>query len=411
MKLKIIIGLLFLLLLVTACTPEQEARARELIGQHRCATFNGYLCSAPDDCALPYLDTIESYCCPIKCNTCNQSCDDGNPCTNDVCGKDTGYKCENKNISICIGCKYRMDENICSGRNDTIICKGGKLISCADGNKCTADSCTGPTNAVVEVIGKEEAQCEHNELKPCPNNGICEMEEFKGDLHTYCPSSAISGGAGIAAVEEVARPVSSVESSDCPTTCNDDNSNTEDWYDFDAQICKHKQCETAIPSSPTIQVCGDGSCNNNENTANCPDDCKLTSPEPNIISITDNLGNTNTNSWATTGTGDWPSNMKTDTSGNYCDNCIVKIGDKITFSIKVKKSDESLIEYSCYINGLFFKVWNSTSDSESCDWIVSTTDYGINQVVHLKIKNNNGLDYLGLGHGDDYTYAIYKVIE
>lgn len=90
----IVMLLALLLIIIAGCTPEQEAKARELIGQHRCAAFNGYICSAPDDCALPYLDTIESYCCPIKCGTCNQSCDDGNERTEDYCSTETNYECQ-----------------------------------------------------------------------------------------------------------------------------------------------------------------------------------------------------------------------------------------------------------------------------------------------------------------------------
>ena len=168
-KIYLSVSLLFLaLFLIVGCTPEQEQKVREIIGQHRCQTFNGYICSAPDDCALSYLDTIESYCCPIKCMTCNQSCDDSIETTKDYCSKETDYEC----------------------RHNKICPK-----TCDDSNSCTNDYCSEST----------EYECMHEELKPCPNDGICEEEEFRGDLHTYCPNSV---------VEILARAV--ISSNDCP---------------------------------------------------------------------------------------------------------------------------------------------------------------------------------------------------
>lgn len=213
----VILFFLALFLVITAgCTPEQEQKVRELIGEHRCQAFNGYICSAPDDCALPYLDTIESYCCPIKCMTCNQSCDDSIETTEDYCSKETGYEC----------------------RHNKICPK-----TCDDDNSCTDDYCSEST----------EYECVHEELKPCPNDGICEKKEFRGNIHTYCPNSE--------AVLESARAV--ISSNDCPENCNDayddgngrqyeNNPNTEDWYDFETQECKHKTCEVSIETTNTL---------------------------------------------------------------------------------------------------------------------------------------------------------------
>ena len=164
MRAYIIIILGLLLLTVIGCTPEQQAQAREMIKENRCAAFNGYVCSAPDDCAVPYLEVIESYCCPIKCGTCNESCDDENQCTRDYCSKATNYTCK------------------------------------------------------------------HEELSVCPNNGICEKGEYNG-IFTSC--------GGVIGIDDGAE-----ESEDCPKTCDDINDNTEDWYNFEAQECKHKECST-----------------------------------------------------------------------------------------------------------------------------------------------------------------------
>lgn len=94
MNKAILLVTLFILIFIAGCTSEQEAQARQMIKENRCAAYNGYLCSGPGDCALPYLDTIDSYCCPIPCQTCNQTCDDGAERTEDYCSKATNYECQ-----------------------------------------------------------------------------------------------------------------------------------------------------------------------------------------------------------------------------------------------------------------------------------------------------------------------------
>ena len=204
MKIYITILLGILLLAVIGCTPEQELKVRELIGQHRCATFNGYLCSAPDDCNLPYLDTIESYCCSIPCQTCNQSCDDGIETTEDFCSKVTNYTCQHKKI-----CPK----------------------SCDDEDSCTEDYCSENT----------EYECKHKTLKPCPNNGICEQGEYLG-LETSCEGTSTV-------------IVQSFKSEDCPKTCNDGDANTADNYDFDKQKCINEICDSENESISDIDTC------------------------------------------------------------------------------------------------------------------------------------------------------------
>lgn len=82
-----------MVLLIVGCSQE--------IQKQNCQSYNGYLCSGPDDCALPYLGTIESYCCPMKCQTCNKTCDDNNLSTKDLCSESTKFKCIHKAIPTC----------------------------------------------------------------------------------------------------------------------------------------------------------------------------------------------------------------------------------------------------------------------------------------------------------------------
>ncbi len=169
-----------LLVLISGCNLQQEQTVKDIIEEHRgeiesgvqesvkkanCQAFSGFVCSASDDCAVPYLNTTESYCCPIPCQTCNIICDDGNDCTKDYCSKGTGY-----------GCK-------------------------------------------------------HDTIKPCANNGVCEEEEFPCN-HQYCSQQNVASVCGS----------SNTNSEDCPLTCSDGNSTTEDWYNFETQTCKHQTC-------------------------------------------------------------------------------------------------------------------------------------------------------------------------
>ena len=66
---------------------------------------------------------------------------------------------------------------------------------------------------------------------------------------TSCPTSGyMSGGEGIRAGDLI-------ESNDCPESCDDGNFNTADSYDFEAQGCKHKECESSVVSPQEDVIC------------------------------------------------------------------------------------------------------------------------------------------------------------
>jgi len=133
-----------------------------------CRDIEGYLCSREGQCALTWLKSTESYCCPIKCGSCSQevlaNCSSDNQCIKEECNQQTNFKCEFKNIT------------------------------------------------------------------PCVDNGICEEGEYMGEV-TSCSGSS---GASIA---------DNFESSDCPKTCEDNNLDTADVYNYTSQKCEHYSCE------------------------------------------------------------------------------------------------------------------------------------------------------------------------
>jgi len=73
----------------------------------------------------------------------NSQCDDGNPCTSDVC--DATSRCVHQNVSgPC------SDGNACT-TNDTCsggVCAGGAALDCNDGTACTVDSCSPASGCV-----------------------------------------------------------------------------------------------------------------------------------------------------------------------------------------------------------------------------------------------------------------------
>lgn len=91
--------------------------------KEKCKELGGDFCSSKNECALPWLNSIE-YCCPIPCGTCPET------------------------------------------------------VNCDDKNNCTIDYC---------IVKKGEPVCIHKEITPCPNNGVCELGEYEGPIDSYCP--------------------------------------------------------------------------------------------------------------------------------------------------------------------------------------------------------------------------------
>lgn len=117
---------------------------------------NAVACDDQDQC------TTADICADGQCSGSPVSCDDGNPCTDDSCQPDSG-------------CLYSIndvpcdDENACTA-NDVCaagICEGGEVVDCDDGNGCTSDSCDG------------ELGCLHAALSgtPCDDGNACTQSD------------------------------------------------------------------------------------------------------------------------------------------------------------------------------------------------------------------------------------------
>lgn len=168
---------------------------------------------------------------------CPESCDDGNPCTQNTCSKETNYKCQAKFIPNCCGnTTCETEENYESCSTD--------CPNCDDNNECTKDS-----------YDYHEQKCVNAPILTtiCCGNTVCETSEN----YQSC-------------------------SRDCPN-CNDNNKCTRDSYDYHKQVCIN---ETIIP------CCGNGICDKGAETysscsadcPNCNDNNKLTADSFNYTS-------------------------------------------------------------------------------------------------------------------------------
>ena len=53
-----------------ADTLEPEEISKQKYFRKNCQELGAYLCNPPKKCALDWLDSSDSYCCPIECNKC-----------------------------------------------------------------------------------------------------------------------------------------------------------------------------------------------------------------------------------------------------------------------------------------------------------------------------------------------------
>jgi|GEM_PF-1387264 len=168
------------------------------------------------------------------------ACDDSNPCTQELCGRETAFKCKSIPLS--------GPRGECSG-----VTEDCKMVFCSNG-LCITDTtpeCCG--NGYCER-GESEETC----LRDC---GSCPKSCDDGDLCTadYC---GISTGYGCVH-EKIFSPDCGTS---CPLTCDDElNCTKDDCSNNTGFACTH----TAI-----IPCCGNHICDSTERLS-CVEDCPL----------------------------------------------------------------------------------------------------------------------------------------
>ncbi|MCO4760183.1 MAG: hypothetical protein KC502_01685 [Myxococcales bacterium] len=148
-----------------ACLPASGCTVTDDDGA---ACSDGDVCTTGDTCT-------GGTCAPAKV----QSCDDGNPCTNDACDKSKGCEYTKLDGDSC------DDGTVCTV-GDTCkkgACTPGGSLTCNDGNPCTTDSCdpvkgckTAPANGAVCVPASNS----------CDTGGVCTDGACKTVKQTGC---------------------------------------------------------------------------------------------------------------------------------------------------------------------------------------------------------------------------------
>ena len=182
-----------------------------------CDDGNG--CSAADTCVGGV------------CNGSPTQCNDGNPCTADIC--DSAAGCMFKPFDG-IGCD---DGDMCTYSDSCKAgsCLGGPALGCDDGNACTADTCNSSTGCVLTPV-----------TGACDDGNACTQGET-------CSESVCGAGS-------------------TPKDCNDNNACSVDSCDYfagciyksancdDNNLCTDESCNPAIgcSSAPNSVPCDDG---------------------------------------------------------------------------------------------------------------------------------------------------------
>ncbi len=137
-----------------------------------------------DDDACTFLDI----CAGTTCTGLPVTCDDGDPCTNDVCISPTGCSHPN-NTASCDDSNPCTENDVCSdGTCD------GSAVTCDDGNPCTDDSCDPATGCTVTFnTGScdDGNSCTTNDL--CAD-GVCIGGQTNCDDGDPCTSDSCVGG-------------------------------------------------------------------------------------------------------------------------------------------------------------------------------------------------------------------------
>jgi hypothetical protein len=182
-------------------------------------------------------------------------CDDGNPCTQNLCDPVSGCFHPPADGLPCDDGDGCTTGSICSGG----VCGGGTAISCDDGNPCTIDTCAGgncfhaaTTGASCTLTGGSPGYC--NEAAACVE---CLTADQCPGVDTECQRRVCNGGA--CGVENLPGEMVICGVGACQQT---------------VQSCVDGQPQECVQGQPTTEVCNgiDDDCNGLvDDGAVCPD--------------------------------------------------------------------------------------------------------------------------------------------
>jgi len=140
--------------------------------------------------------TIGDFCSDGTCQPGPDSlqCDDGNPCTEDLCDPTTGCIYRVRNGEVCDDGSACTGGDVCQGE----VCVGGPQVTCEDGNPCTDDSCD-PTAGCVFSI-REGLACDDDDRctqqDRCTATGLCTGSPVGCDDGNPCTEDACDPASG-----------------------------------------------------------------------------------------------------------------------------------------------------------------------------------------------------------------------
>lgn len=218
-------------------------------------TSNGAVCDDGDAC------TTSDACVSGACGGSVKDCGDGDPCTADTCDPVTGCAYSNDDGKSC------DDGDACTGGTTGDSCKAGKCVGgaaldCDDANPCTTDSCDKATG------------CGHLALdgNDCDDDSACTGTTAKADI---CVKGVCEGGAPV--ICDDADPCTT-DACDAAVGCTVTNSDATPCDDGNActlgDACTGGACKSGKPLS-----CDDG---NPCTTDSCDSDGK-TSGKPGCV--------------------------------------------------------------------------------------------------------------------------------
>ncbi len=271
----------------------------------KCATGQPVVCTATQACHTSTCDTATGQCAVnlaadgTACNdgnactlieTCTGgvcggapiTCNDQNPCTDDVCDPAVGCVFT-ANVSACEDGNACTSPDICADK----ACSAGAAKSCDDGNPCTADTCDPKTGECLH--GAQAGTCDDGQI--CTTNdacvaGVCTGEPLSCDDLNPCTDDTCDAKKGCVHTATVLTNVPCDDGNACtigdactagvcagPGTlnCNDNNACTDDSCD-PKNGCVHADNSAACDDGnacTTGDKCSGGTCTAGAFTCQC----------------------------------------------------------------------------------------------------------------------------------------------
>ncbi|MFT5433974.1 MAG: hypothetical protein ACI9OJ_004686 [Myxococcota bacterium] len=224
---------------------------------------DGDACTLGDACAFgnckPGIDTLH--------------CDDGEPCTNDVCGPE--------------GCLALPKAGACEDGTQCTVgdfcekgeCKSGELRNCEDGNICTTDACDPFIACVYEPV---ESACCNGGVSLCDDGDSCTADQCDEDQGTcvYTPSNAPCDDGDTCTGPD---KCTGLNCGGPALSCDDSNACTTDSCDAQLGGCQHQAtagtCDDGN-SCTTSDGCNGGTCLGTPLNCNDSNPCTTDSCDP-----------------------------------------------------------------------------------------------------------------------------------